>query len=612
LLNIYDPDSNIVTNWTAMDSELLLSGSPPDSTIVYSKVSNVTIHAGTGPQNYTVDLGPLASPVFNFVDSGPPTDGDSLTVEDPIQNDAYLTNTSSSPGAGVISWGNPVTETINYSGIENFTGVPAAAAARPATHFLVTSSAGATIAGTSLNFTVTALDAENEVATAYTGTVQFASADPQAVLPPPYTFTAADQGKHQFSVTLKTVGTQTVTVSGTDLPSGAVSSWRGEGNAQDSVGSNNGTLHGGVTFAPGEVGQAFNFNGSNGYVSVPDAASLNPTQAITVEAWINPHAHVGSSDPIVKKAGEGTVQKGGYGLEFSGNDVVFWLYLSGLGWSHSPMAFVPLDQWSHVAGVYDGHGISLYVDGKLVGTTVVSGTLVASHNPLEIGHDPANADRWFNGEIDEATVYNRGLRAAEIQDIYLLGTAGKFQTIVGSTTVTVVAAPTIVPNLAGLTMNFGTPGGYTNTLAINSVQDQSGATGNFVAAYTESRDGVVTTVSGTMTFKGLAPNPFGLPGFYYDFAVTFSGTTRSNFHFNPRTGIWSYDLSRAGGSGDFYTNAVSANAGIYQQGGVGSLPPGSWFYSGNESDSLTYESSNGSYVLGRESGPVKAYNWYPW
>jgi len=122
----------------------------------------------------------------------------------------------------------------------------------------------------------------------------------------------------------------------------------------------------------------------------------------------------------------------------------------------------------------------------------------------------------------------------------------------------------------------------------------------------------VTTVDGTITFKGLAPNPFGLPGYYYDFAVTFSGTKISNFHVNPRTGNWSDDESNADGSGDFYTNAVSANASIYQQGGVGALPPGSWVYSGNESDSLTYDSSNGSYVLGSEGGPVKAYNWYPW
>src|SRR5258706_1025271 len=41
--------------------------------------------------------------------------------------------------------------------------------------------------------------------------------------------------------------------------------WPGDGNATDLVAGNNGTLVGGVTFAQGEVGQAFSFNGS-GYV----------------------------------------------------------------------------------------------------------------------------------------------------------------------------------------------------------------------------------------------------------------------------------------------------------------------------------------------------------
>src|SRR6185369_16341542 len=49
----------------------------------------------------------------------------------------------------------------------------------------------------------------------YRGTVQFSSSDPQAVLPGAYTFTAADGGRHSFSATLKTAGTQSLTVTET-------------------------------------------------------------------------------------------------------------------------------------------------------------------------------------------------------------------------------------------------------------------------------------------------------------------------------------------------------------------------------------------------------------
>jgi hypothetical protein len=65
-----------------------------------------------------------------------------------------------------------------------------------------------TTAGVAHSFTVTALNADGTVNTGYTGTVHFSSSDPQAGLPANYKFTAADQGVHTFSVTLKTAGSQ--------------------------------------------------------------------------------------------------------------------------------------------------------------------------------------------------------------------------------------------------------------------------------------------------------------------------------------------------------------------------------------------------------------------
>jgi hypothetical protein len=68
------------------------------------------------------------------------------------------------------------------------------------------------VAGAAFNITVNVLDAFGNLAGDYTGTVQFTSTDPQAVLPANYTFTTADGGSHTFSVTLQTAGNQTVSV----------------------------------------------------------------------------------------------------------------------------------------------------------------------------------------------------------------------------------------------------------------------------------------------------------------------------------------------------------------------------------------------------------------
>jgi hypothetical protein len=76
-----------------------------------------------------------------------------------------------------------------------------------------------TTAGAAYSFTVVALTATGSVATGYTGTVHFSSSDVQAALPPDYTFTAADGAIHTFTATLKTAGTQSISVADTAHPS---------------------------------------------------------------------------------------------------------------------------------------------------------------------------------------------------------------------------------------------------------------------------------------------------------------------------------------------------------------------------------------------------------
>jgi len=77
-----------------------------------------------------------------------------------------------------------------------------------ATHFVVTAPAGAT-AGSAFNFTVTAMDAFNNKATGYAGTIRFTSTDPAAHLPANATLT---NGTGTFSATFTTAGSRTLRV----------------------------------------------------------------------------------------------------------------------------------------------------------------------------------------------------------------------------------------------------------------------------------------------------------------------------------------------------------------------------------------------------------------
>jgi uncharacterized repeat protein (TIGR03803 family) len=92
--------------------------------------------------------------------------------------------------------------------------------AAAASHLVITGPSTAT-AGNRFSITVTAYDAYGNVATGYTGTVDFQSSDKTANLPADYTFTSSDNGTHTFSgFMLKKKGKQSITV--TDTRSSAI------------------------------------------------------------------------------------------------------------------------------------------------------------------------------------------------------------------------------------------------------------------------------------------------------------------------------------------------------------------------------------------------------
>ncbi len=102
------------------------------------------------------------------------------------------------------------TATGTIAGSQSVTVQPAVASSLRVAGFPTSVQTG--VAG---NFTVTAVDPYGNTANSYRGTIHFTSSDSQAVLPANYTFTAADNGTHTFSATMKTLGSQTLVATDT-------------------------------------------------------------------------------------------------------------------------------------------------------------------------------------------------------------------------------------------------------------------------------------------------------------------------------------------------------------------------------------------------------------
>ena len=77
-------------------------------------------------------------------------------------------------------------------------------------------------------------------------------------------------------------------------------------------------------------------------------------------------------------------------------------------------AALAVKTWSHVAVTYDGEMLQLYLNGTQVSSTLQTGAIATSVNPLQIGGDSLYG-QFFKGMIDEVRIYNRALSPAEIQ-----------------------------------------------------------------------------------------------------------------------------------------------------------------------------------------------------
>jgi hypothetical protein len=102
------------------------------------------------------------------------------------------------------------TQTGAIVGTQTITVLPAAASG-----LVVSGFPSPAQAGSIQHFTVTAMDPYHNVATGYTGTIDFTSSDPRGLFPSHYTFNAGDAGSHQFEALLETAGTQSITAADT-------------------------------------------------------------------------------------------------------------------------------------------------------------------------------------------------------------------------------------------------------------------------------------------------------------------------------------------------------------------------------------------------------------
>ncbi|MGZ4181587.1 MAG: LamG domain-containing protein [Solirubrobacteraceae bacterium] len=191
---------------------------------------------------------------------------------------------------------------------------------------------------------------------------------------------------------------------------------------------NDGTINGAAWtsgyFGPGLSFSADGFgNGQN--VDIKDRPAFEPSNTVTVTAYVKASGSPGAYRYIVAKGGFGCTT-GAYGLytPLSGGLEFYVDHSDGVNYTVSPDAGSGVwdGNWHFVVGTYDGSAVHLYVDSAEVGTGAPnSGPLRyggPTSNDLFIGHYEGCPGLDFTGSIDEPTVWSRALSANEVRLAY--------------------------------------------------------------------------------------------------------------------------------------------------------------------------------------------------
>jgi hypothetical protein len=168
------------------------------------------------------------------------------------------------------------------------------------------------------------------------------------------------------------------------------------------------------TSAITNAGNRVQYDGIDDHITVNNDPILNPSSAITVEAWVNltsttvTRAIISKDSSSAKLAYNLTVNTGG-NPQFSvqtNTGVVTAL-------STTP---IMAGTWTHLAATYDGTSINVYINGELTGTAAQNGFISGNLGQLFIGKTGGTTPNYMAGGIDEVKIWGGARTTAEIRE----------------------------------------------------------------------------------------------------------------------------------------------------------------------------------------------------
>lgn len=225
-----------------------------------------------------------------------------------------------------------------------------------------------------------------------------------------------------YGVSTSKVARLTVFAEGCLPPaSDLVAHWTADGTFQEAANSiTPGRPEGGIQFRNGFAGGAFSFDGINDAIVTELDVQPSTMPSSTWEAWVYPTRVLHNTRQQLFSVDDGGFDRSVLIEQQTDRFAVF------NGWESSQFAPVTLNEWQHIAVVFAPDRIEFFKNG--VRTISYRGALTSqpSGARLNLGRNPLNnGTEYFQGMLDEVTIYQRALSADEIQAINDVGSAAK-------------------------------------------------------------------------------------------------------------------------------------------------------------------------------------------
>jgi hypothetical protein len=154
----------------------------------------------------------------------------------------------------------------------------------------------------------------------------------------------------------------------------------------------------------GISGQGVQFRSAKDIVQVPDEPQFTVDQHIGVAAWVNPKTVTGDQPIVIKRLNNKTA----FSLGVHNGNIEMSVVLS-TGKTIISRAPIKAKTWTHVAGMFDGTFVFLFINGQQFGQVFAAGTVRDVFAPLRIG--ATTGTQFFNGTIDDVFVTTQTITA---------------------------------------------------------------------------------------------------------------------------------------------------------------------------------------------------------